>query len=388
MNKVIFYGPLGKANSKVVGGGESGNLKTISILEKSGFTIIPLRKPYSSFGLPGKIKHILHLCLMPFLLFLKILRNSDVQVVHISGFYKQLILQEFMLIHVVKLLGKKCIYELRAGGVKESYVKGSQFYKYFFRKTVVSADVILVQGERYVELLTDLSAKNIVHYPNYIIGLVTQRKDGLLEKDGLIKLVYFGRIAPTKNILFMLDVCTELKNREVPYEIELIGEGDFDYVEKVKEKIRKENLQKIVKLSPPAFGSDLQEKLKAKHFFLFPSREHREGHSNSLTEAMALGIVPICSDYGFSREIVNSNRLIVTEFDKKLYSDLIIEIWKENKWSLFSKNMQEIVAEKVYSLNCATSIIVGLSLNSRSSLGFYLIFSRRICISINLICKF
>ncbi|SDM55339.1 glycosyltransferase family 4 protein [Kriegella aquimaris] len=358
MAKVIFYGPLGKANSKVVGGGESGNLKTISILEKLGFDVIQLRKPYSSESLIGKIRYILCLFFMPFLLLFKILKNRDVQIVHISGFYMHLIYQELILIYIVKLLGKNCIYELRAGGVKESYIVGSKLYKFFFRKAVLSSDVLLVQGERYVEFLNELAAKRIVHYPNYIMGLVTPRKINILGDNGRIKLVYFGRMSATKNVLFILDVCVELKNKEIPCELELIGEGEFEYIEQIKEKIREEKLADFIKLSPPAFGSNLVEKLKDKHFFLFPTQEPREGHSNSLTEAMALGLVPICSDYGFNREIVSSDRLIITEFNTKSYSDLIIEIWQQNLWADFSKDMQAIVASKFTSSIVQSKLIL------------------------------
>ncbi|WP_299797932.1 glycosyltransferase [uncultured Maribacter sp.] len=346
MTNVLFYGPLGKENAKVVGGGESGNLKTISVLEKAGFNIIRLRKPYPSKSLLGKIKHLLHLGFMPLFLFIELLKNRNIQIVHISGFYKQLILKELLCIYIVNFFGKKCIYELRAGGVKKAYKTGSRLYKFLFRKAIAASGIIMVQGERYVELLNELGAKKIVHYPNYIMGSVIPRKINILENNGEIELVYFGRMSPTKNVLFIIDICTELKNKNIPFKLELIGEGNTDYVEKIKEKIQTEKLSKFIKLSPPAFGTSLVEKLNDKHFFLFPTQEPREGHSNSLTEAMALGIVPICSDYGFNREIVNSNRLINVEFDEKIYSDLIISIWQQNLWSIFSKEMQDIVATK------------------------------------------
>jgi hypothetical protein len=65
---------------------------------------------------------------------------------------------------------------------------------------------------------------------------------------------------------------------------------------------------------------------------------------------MALGIVLVCSDYGFNREIVNSDRLILFEFNSKSYSDLIIKICKQPLWTDFSKDMQALVANKFTSL--------------------------------------
>ncbi|WP_299319549.1 glycosyltransferase [uncultured Maribacter sp.] len=349
MEKIIFYGHLGKKDGEAVGGGESGNLKTLSILKKSGFQIIELRKSYSSKSLLGKLKHYLSILFMPIFLLFKILKNNDVQTVHISGFYKELIYQELLLIYVSKLLGKKCIYELRAGGVQQSYDDRVGFYKFFFRKAITSSDVILVQGERYVKLLNMLGAKKIIHYPNYIMGSVIARKTSLLNRDNLIELVYFGRMHSSKNILLILDICVKLKEKKIPFKLELIGVSNSkypEYVEEMREKIKKEKLNDIVKLTEPIFGSNLINTLKDKHFYIFPTQEAREGHSNSLTEAMSLGIVPICSDYGFNREIVNSNRLIINEFDANFYANLIIEIWQQNLWKDLSKDMQEIVSTK------------------------------------------
>ncbi|WP_298488565.1 glycosyltransferase [uncultured Maribacter sp.] len=346
MEKVIFYGPLGRENSKVVGGGESGNLKTISVLEKSGYTVLQFRKPYPSKNIVGKITHILHLSFMPLFLLVKMLKNNDVKIVHISGFYEQLIFKELFCICIIKLLNKKCIYELRAGGVKKAYENRTSIYRFLFRKAIIISDMVMVQGERYVNLLEGLGAKKVVHYPNYILGNVIPRKTNILEENELIELVYFGRMSPTKNVLFTLDICIDLKSKKIPFKLELIGEGPLDYINLIKEKINKEKLSDCVKLSPPLFGDDLVDRLKGKHFFIFPTEEPREGHSNSLTEAMSLGIIPICSNYGFNREIVNSDSLILNEFDVKLYSNLIIDIWEKNDWTKFSKDMQDIVASK------------------------------------------
>ena len=49
------------------------------------------------------------------------------------------------------------------------------------------------------------------------------------------------------------------------------------------------------------------DELQKAHFFVFPSQEKMEGHSNSLTEAMTFGVVPIVSAAGFNASIVGKN---------------------------------------------------------------------------------
>jgi glycosyltransferase involved in cell wall biosynthesis len=50
--------------------------------------------------------------------------------------------------------------------------------------------------------------------------------------------------------------------------------------------------------------AEIEKRLSEEHIFLFPTRHSGEGHSNALTEAMASGLVPICSDHGFNRDVV------------------------------------------------------------------------------------
>ena len=67
--------------------------------------------------------------------------------------------------------------------------------------------------------------------------------------------------------------------------------------------------------------------LKLSHFFLFPTHEYGEGHSNSLTEAMSYGVVPVASDWGYNKSVVGDDNLIVDGYDARMYSDIIKKYW-------------------------------------------------------------
>src|SRR5690606_746929 len=85
--------------------------------------------------------------------------------------------------------------------------------------------------------------------------------------------------------------------------------------------------------------------LQSKHFFLFPSKEKREGHSNSLTETMSYGIVPIVSDIGFNASVVDDPTLVLPIYDAKLYADTIQKIWQAKKWEELSTAVRKRVLE-------------------------------------------
>lgn len=45
-----------------------------------------------------------------------------------------------------------------------------------------------------------------------------------------------------------------------------------------------------------------------------------EGHSNSLTEAMTFGVVPVVSTAGFNASIVSNEELVVSDINPERYS--------------------------------------------------------------------
>lgn len=340
--KIIFYGPLGKGG-KVIGGGESGNKKTIRVMKRLGFKVIKCEKPYP-------IKSKLSPLVYPFQLIFSyltfvalVLRTKGTKSVHISGFYNHLIYSECLLILTSKMLRLKSVYEIRAGGMIQSYENGSRLYRYFFKTTLQGASSILCQGEEYVQFVNGLTDSSVNYYPNFLLNDVYGKYErSSRENYEHVKLVYFGRVAESKNIDFILDVCSEVK-KDFSFDLEIIGDGDKEYLTKLSEKIQMLDLVSNVSMYGKCGSEVLMRKLNEKHFFIFPTMEQREGHSNSLTEAMSHGVVPIASDIGFNRSIVNNDDLIVEVFEPRVYAGKIKEIIKMGRWDSLSGEMHKRV---------------------------------------------
>ncbi len=75
----------------------------------------------------------------------------------------------------------------------------------------------------------------------------------------------------------------------------------------------------------------LKEHLADKHFYIFPTSEPREGHSNALTEGMAWGLIPVATDIGFNRAIVGDDMLIVKQLSAKAFDDIIANVVDSGK---------------------------------------------------------
>ena len=354
----IFYGALGKRKKHIVGGGETGNHRTIQLLEKNNINVIKVYKPYPKKNFVGYLVYALQMFFKLLTFTFVLVSNPKVKIVHISGFYLHLIYHEFFLILLSRLFGKRCVYELRGGGVTEAFHKRSIFYRLFFKGAVNCASIVLCQGKSYINFLRTLSKAKIVHYPNYILAdFLPGKIQEVRHSESVVHLVYFGRIVQSKNPEFLLDVCSQLKSDNFKFDLEIIGSGEQSYINNLFSQIKKLDLEESVRIKKQLLNGQLQKVLRNKHFFLFPSKEKREGHSNSLTEAMALGIVPICSNVGFNKEIVGNENLVVNDYDVKTYANKIKDLWESGKWNAFSNDVSSRINEN-YTEKKAEKIII------------------------------
>ena len=99
------------------------------------------------------------------------------------------------------------------------------------------------------------------------------------------------------------------------------------------------------------------DELQKAHFFVFPSQEKMEGHSNSLTEAMTFGVVPIVSTAGFNASIVGKEELVVTTIDAQKYADAIEKILLHNTWPMYSRYVFQRIKENYTEDRVRKSII-------------------------------
>lgn len=355
--KIIFYGPLGNKDDVIVGGGETGNNRTVNLLTNNGLKVIKIYKPYPKKNAFGYFIYAFQMLVILFKFIAIVIKNPKTKFVHVSGFYSHLIYHEYLLILISRLFRKKCIYELRGGGLIEAYQNRSIIYRYVFKLAINNASVLLCQGQSYIPFLQRLTKQRIIHYPNFVSNhFLPKTIYNHRNKTSDVHLVYFGRITESKNIEFLLEICKELKLSEFKFDMEIIGVGEQAYLNHLNSAIQNFELTQFLKISGALPNVLLKEVLINKHFFIFPSKEKREGQSNALTEAMACGLVPICSNAGFNSEIVGDEALIISKYNPMAYAKKIIEIWESNQWDKFSEYVNDRV-KKYYSQSVAEKVL-------------------------------
>ncbi|RJP83688.1 MAG: glycosyltransferase family 1 protein [Desulfobacteraceae bacterium] len=339
---ILFWGPLGKAGKTVVGGGESGNRRTIEMMKDRGMQFIEIQKPYPDKQSPFYAIGYAFSLLISVLKFARFcfLQNTSVHIAHVSGYYNHLLIFELTMLFAAKLGRIPFVYEIRGGAMLTSYQKRTFLYRRMFDLLLNHADTILIQGMEYANFVFKKSGRPAVYYPNYIDEKqLPEPADDYRSKQAMVEIIYFGRIVPDKGIAEIIHIASFLKKENFSFNLSIIGKGDKDYLDLLKTLCKTKGVSEVVRFSGPQDFNTLKTKIVQSHFFVFPTQNEMEGHSNAMTESMAFGVVPVCRDHGFNRSVVSDcGAIIPKEAGPEKYAQVIRDIWENDRWHSLSEN--------------------------------------------------
>ncbi len=180
--------------------------------------------------------------------------------------------------------------------------------------------------------------------PNPINNNLPQPYEGIREKI----VVAVGRMVPQKNFKLAIDAF-ELVHKEFP-EHKLIIYGDGPLKKEMMEYAREKGLENFIDF--PGFVKDIIEKIRKADVYI--SSSDFEGISNSMLEAIAMGIPSVCTDcpVGGAAMIIKNNEkgILVPVGDKFALYDGIKRILSDKDFALkLSRNAVKI--RKEYSID-------------------------------------
>lgn len=335
---IIFYAPVGTGVPvHMLGGGEKGCRRTQEILTNAGYKLITVDKPVMGNG----AKQYILMAIKAYLKIIKSLLTNKSALLYVVGFYEKNVYLEWLILFTGKFLHHKTIYEARNGRLIKAYADYGKQYKHFMDSIIKKSDVIFAQGLEYIDFIKQFFGKQAVYTPNYVMNrnLLPYKGDRPFDT---IKLLYFGRVSESKNIDVVLKVAGELEKRGYRTDTTVIGGYQEEYKKRLDELARKLKLNSVRFMGQQQFEV-IRDELQRVHFFIFPSQEKMEGHSNSLTEAMTFGVVPVVSTAGFNASIVSRPELVVADIDYLEYADTVDQIVKDGTWREYSQFVYERV---------------------------------------------
>lgn len=157
---------------------------------------------------------------------------------------------------------------------------------YLKRKLFVNADGFVFQTEEQRDFYNYLSSVKKVIIPNPIEEITVRPFEGNRRKE----IVNFCRFVKAKNIPLLIEAFSRIAPEFPAYSVVLYGDGPEK--EYIVDCIKRFGLTSHVHLYP--FEKNVLERVRESAMFV--SSSNREGISNSMLEAMAIGLPVICTD--------------------------------------------------------------------------------------------
>lgn len=338
--RIYFFANFGDWNRQPYGGGEIGNRRTLAFMRQAGYEVRLIEKYNRVFKhTKSDVPIIITLMAWNIIKFFCILlwgRRKNT-LVHIAGFYGSTIYFERILVSIAHYLGYRTIYEMRGGGATHHYENGTKQYKKWFDRTIMQADYIFSQGQENQPLIEAIAqGKQFFYYPNCVMRDFCPMEYPNKPTDK-IQLLYFGRVSKQKNVDIVIDVFSILAQEYDNIFLSIVGNcTEPCYAAFIKQRIKKSTYKERITMHPACNHDKLKEHLVDKHFYIFPTTEPREGHSNALTEAMTWGLIPVTTAMGFNRTITGKDELIVDQLSAESFTAIIKQIIDNKRINVLS----------------------------------------------------
>lgn len=330
--RVAYCGPIARPGCPARGGYEAANRRLIDDLRLRGLHILELPYPVA----PGaRVTKIVIYARRFIGIAVKLMQQRKrFDLFHMTPLCWHFIYPEALLCMCARVLGKRVVFDIRTGCFVRLYTEQGPLYRALVDKLIRHVDAIALEGKEYQAFVEARRDGPIIYLPNYVSGRPAHSLTATLKRSSeRLRLIFLSRVVPEKGIETAIDALECLLVAGFDAQLEVIGGGDPTYLSKLAERTR--NLP--VTWTGPLHSATIHTRIAAGHFFVFPTRHPGEGHSNALTEAMAEGLVPICSDQGFNCSVIaDTGCLLPINAPGAAYAETIASIWRDGRWAELS----------------------------------------------------
>lgn len=186
------------------------------------------------------------------------------------------------------------------------------------------ADVIIMQTADGISCFPEDIARKAVIIPNPVDANIPLRYEGERDK----KIVAVGRLHSEKNQALLLEAFADFRKQREDYELHIYGEGELEG----KLKAYAEELGIAKSVVWHGFSRRVKEEIVDSRMFVLPS--DYEGISNSMLEALAMGIPTISTDcpIGGARMYIEDgvSGLLVPVRDRRAMAEAMLNVAQDD----------------------------------------------------------
>jgi len=216
------------------------------------------------------------------------IKKERVTIIHINTSCSKFgLIRDFFCANIAKRNNLKVIIHYRCN--IEDQIAHRRINKKYLKKISNIADINLVLNDPSLVYLKQNTRQNIIIIPNIVDDYFRNGKQKII-REKVHQVCFTGHIKKTKGIQEILNVSS------------YFPEINFLLAGPIYEKVNKIQMPTNVKLLGPLEKPKVKQLLSESDIFLFPT--HTEGFSNSLLEAMAMGLPIITSKAGANPDMI------------------------------------------------------------------------------------
>lgn len=170
-------------------------------------------------------------------------------------------------------------------------------------KDLQKAACIFTTAEMEAKHVRELGVKSAISViPN---GIET---DGYACRTSIVgvkkQILFLSRIHMKKGIELLLDAFANCHKNFSDWSVVIVGNGETDYIDSLKKKVKNLELEDCIQILPPVFGEAKTKLYQESSLFCLPS--YSENFGMVIAEAMSCG-VPIITTNGTPWQLLNGN---------------------------------------------------------------------------------
>lgn len=212
------------------------------------------------------------------------------------------LLRDSPLILIAKIFRKRLILHLH-GGEYLLHKKVPKWMNVILNLIFSGNDPIIVLSTKEAEIIRRKYKCNKVYVLPNCIDLKEAKTFKRGKNNGILKILFMGRISENKGIEYIYEALQNLKNERYLFEFYLAGKGpdETEYVKKFRNILGDSFIFKGI-----VAGDQKSDLLRNCNVFLLPS--FFEGLPVALLETMAFGLVPITTPVGSIKNLIDDGK--------------------------------------------------------------------------------
>jgi glycosyltransferase involved in cell wall biosynthesis len=223
---------------------------------------------------------------------------------------------------ISRALDKPYVLHIHGGHFGETLRGRRGLVGWLGRKTVqgAAAGIVLSKSLRRViyGLIPDSSTFEINNFvDDELLQVDPHRKD--LDR---LRILYLSNLMREKGILDLLEACSILAKRQVPFKLEIAGACEQTVKQEINTRLAE--LGSNAQYLGPVHGAEKIAALQRANVFVLPTYYPIEGQPIALLEAMASGQIVVTTDHGGIADVVSSrNGFFVPPRDPAALADVL-----------------------------------------------------------------